>query len=405
MLETHRQEDFEFGSASLAQLTGARIVTGRHEFFGRSDLRLADGGELEVGETRFLALETPGHTPESVCYAVYRKDAGERCWAVFTGDTLFVGETGRTDLADPARTAENAGLLYDAIHRQLAPLGPQVLLLPAHGAGSPCGGKIAERDDSTLGIEQESNPAFKLGREAFIRHKLAEKLPRPPYFGHMEEVNLQGGRPLEWMPRVPLLPPVAFQERVKQGIVIDTRQPDAFAADHIPGAYNVWLGGLANFAGWIAAHRTVFLVLPSPERIEDALLSLARIGIDEVGGVLAGGMSAWREQGLPIARIGTASAAQAAEWRNERDVTILDVRDQGEWDEKHIPGALHLYVGEVEKNPPQLPQERCMVVHCSVGNRSGLAASILARLGFKRVYNMLGGIKAWQTLELPLESS
>ena len=126
-----------------------------------------------------------------MCYAVYPKDAGEKCWGVFTGDALFVGETGRTDLTDPDKTGENAGMLYDAIHKKIAPLGDQALLLPAHGSGSACGGNISDRDDSTLGIEKSTNPVFKKSRREFVEHKLDEKLPRPPYFRHMEEVNLR----------------------------------------------------------------------------------------------------------------------------------------------------------------------------------------------------------------------
>jgi len=135
VLETHRQEDFEFGSSTLAQMTGAKIVGGSHALFGQTDVQLGDDEALTVGTTRFVALETPGHTPESMSYAVYVEDAGEKCWGVFTGDALFVGDTGRTDLPDPEKTAENAGILYDSIHRKIAPLGDHTLLYPAHGAG------------------------------------------------------------------------------------------------------------------------------------------------------------------------------------------------------------------------------------------------------------------------------
>ena len=196
ILETHRQEDFEFGSRTLAEATGAQIVTGRHELFGQSDIKLGNGQELKAGTTRFVAFETPGHTPESMTYAAYPKGAGKKCWGIFTGDTLFVSATGRTDLSDPAKTRENAGILYDSILEKIAPLGDQALIFPAHGAGSACGGNISDRDDSTLGIEKETNLVFKTSREEFMDHKVAEKLPRPPYFSHMEKVNLQGGRAL-----------------------------------------------------------------------------------------------------------------------------------------------------------------------------------------------------------------
>ncbi len=406
VLETHRQEDFEFGSSSIAQMTGAQIVSGCHELFGKTDVKLKDGEELKVGTTRFVALETPGHTPEGVTYAVYVKDAGEKCWGALTGDTLFVGDTGRTDLTDPEKTGENAGILYDAVHRQIGPLGDQTLLFPAHGAGSACGGNISDRDDSTLGIEKGTNPVFKKSRHGFVKHKLAEKMARPPYFSDMEKVNLLSGRPLKWPPTFHVLQPKEFQKRMKEGVVIDTRDPEAFAGAHIPASYNIWLAGMPAFGGWVATEKSrIFLVVDSPEHTEKALKSLARIGIDSVEGVLTSGIETWYEQGLPIETITTTSALETANWMQEGRVHVLDVRDEYEWNEKHIPGAIHQFVGYLEENLPQLPKDSEIVVHCSVGHRSGLAVSILRRHGFSRLHNMLGGITAWEQLGLPLEKS
>lgn len=404
VLETHRQEDFELGSRNLAQASGAKIVTGTHGLFGESDVKLADAGELTVGTTRFVALETPGHTPESVCYAVYPKDAQGTCWGVFTGDALFVGETGRTDLPDPAKTGENAGLLYDAIHQRIAPLGDQALILPAHGSGSVCGGNISDRDDTTLGIEKATNPVFKKSRREFVRHKVAEKLPRPPYFRHMEEVNLHGGRPLQALRAEPLLQPAQLQQRMNQGLLIDTRSPEAFASAHIAGSYNIWLDGLSTFGGWIANHRTrLFLVVDKPGDAPKAVQALARIGIDGVEGVLVKGVESWREQGLPIERLGTTSAQEVATWTRDAPVQILDVRDDMEWSQKHIPGAMHTYVGYLQENLPAVPKTSRLVVHCTVGHRAGLAASILRKHGFTGVLNLLGGINAWESLDQPLQ--
>lgn len=404
VLETHRQEDFELGSNALAQTTGAKIVGGRHALFGKMDVQLGDDDELTVGTTRIVALETPGHTPESLSYAAYVKDAGDLCWGVFTGDALFVGDTGRTDLADPDKTGENAGILYDVIHRKIAPLGDHTLLYPAHGAGSACGGNVSARDDSTLGIEKATNPVFRKSRQDFIAHKLAEKMARPPYFRHMEEVNLLPGRPLKWPSTFQILQPGEFRHRMKEGRVIDTRSPEAFAAAHIPGAYNIWLDGVPAFGGWVANENTrIFLVADSAEAGERAAMSLARIGIDSVEGVLAHGMKGWRDAGLPIETLATTSAHETAERMQQGRVHVLDVRDEYEWNEKHIPGAVHRYVGHLEANLPQLPRDSDIVVHCNVGHRSGVAASILKRNGFTRIHNMLGGITAWEKLGLPLE--
>ena len=402
-IETHRQEDFEFGSATLAELTGAKILAGPHPLFGRVDVQVGDGEEFTVGTTRFVALATPGHTPESMSYAVYPKDAGDQCWGVFTGDALFVGDTGRTDLSDPEKTAENAGILYDSVHQKLAPLGDQALLLPAHGAGSACGGNISERDESTLGIERATNPVFKKSRPEFMAQKAGEHLPRPPYFSHMEVVNLEAGRPIPVSLADRVLAPEAFQNSARDGIVIDTRSPDAFAGAHIQGSYNVWLEGLSTFGGWLAGEQTpVFLVVEQPGQAPAAIAKLARIGLDRVEGVLVNGVEAWREAGLPIEALGTTSAGEAARWREEGDAYILDVRDDMEWEEKHIPGAHHTFVGHLEKNLPEIPKDRRIVAHCSVGHRSGVAVSILRRNGYTNVYNMLGGMTAWEKLGLPL---
>ncbi len=406
ILETHRQEDFEFGSRTLAQMTGAKIVGGSHALFGAIDVKLEDDQELKLGSTRFVALATPGHTPESMSYAVYVEDSGDKCWGVFSGDALFVGDTGRTDLPDPDKTGDNAGILYDSIHRKIGPLGDHVLLFPAHGAGSACGGNISERDDSTLGIERATNPVFCKSRRDFVAHKLAEKMARPPYFQHMEQVNLLPGRPLKWPPTAPILQPSQLQSRMKEGLVIDTRSPEAFAAAHIPGAYNIWLDGLPAFGGWVANENTrIFLVADGLEAIELAVLSLARIGIDSVEGILAGGIEAWRDHGLPIESFATTSARQTADWMQQGRVHVLDVRDKYEWNEKHIPGAVHHFVGHLEESLPTLPRDSEIVVHCNVGHRSGLASSILKRNGYTRICNMLGGITAWEKLGLPLEKS
>jgi hydroxyacylglutathione hydrolase len=315
----------------------------------------------------------------------------------------FRQATGRTDLSDPEKTRENAGLLYDSIHEKIAPLGDETLIFPAHGAGSACGGNISDRDDSTLGIEKETNLVFKVSRDEFMDHKVAEKLPRPPYFSHMEKVNLQGGRPRPGK-GLRMLQPNEFQERMKEGVVIDCRPPDAFAGSHIPESYNIWLQGLPAFAGWVAdENTTIFLVVDEPRHIHEAVTSLARIGFDRVEGVLAGGIEAWRNQGLASDRLGTTSAKECAERMQKGGIRVLDVRDDYEREEKRIPRSLHVYVGYLEEKIPPLPKDDELVVHCSVGHRGGLAASILKRSGFNNVYNLLGGIKAWEALNLPLE--
>ena len=410
VLETHRQEDFVLGSAELARVTGAKVVNAPHALFGHGDIRLGDGEEVTLAGLRFRALHTPGHTPESTCYAVFAPEVAERAWGVFTGDTLFVGETGRTDLPDRTKTGENAGLLYDAVHQKLLPLGEQTLIFPAHASGSVCGGNIAERDESTLGLERLYNPVFRKSRDEFIAAKRKERIPRPPYFSLMEKLNLKGGIPLAKRPsEVRVMQAAEFASAIPRGLVIDARDPEAFAGGHIPGSLSIWAGGLPVFGGWVADATTrIHLVLPSMGALESAVLSLARIGIDGVESVLAGGFDAWRNAGLPVAHAGAISARELDMRRTS--MAVLDVREDSEFeDEGHIPNASHLYVGylgkHLEKLEPPLDKQRPLAVTCSVGHRASLAVSMLQRQGFESVSNLLGGMTAWNKLELATEKN
>ncbi len=404
VLETHRQEDFVIGSKAIAERTDAKIVSLDHHLFGHSDIRLKDGEKLTAGGLVIQALHTPGHTPESTCYALFLKQIPDRAWGVLTGDTLFIGETGRTDLTDPKKTREHAGMLFDAIHAKLLPLGDQTLLWPGHGSGSVCGGNIAERDESTIGLERSCNPVFTKSRAEFMEAKLRERIPRPPYFTLMEKVNLDGGIPVAKRPdAIPLLPAKKFASEIKQGIVLDGRDPEAFAGGHVPGSYGMWLDGMAIFGGWLANQTTpVFLVLDEIKQLETAVLSLARLGVDGIAGVLAGGFDAWRDAGQPIEYSGTIAPRELAAAR--KDYVVLDVRDDTEFeDEGHIAGARHLYVGYVEDHVGKLKRELSaapIAVVCSVGHRAGLVASILRRQGYDNVKNLLGGMTAWTKLEL-----
>ncbi|MDN5869692.1 MAG: MBL fold metallo-hydrolase [Nitrococcus sp.] len=403
VVETHRQEDFEMGGAALRRLTGAEIVAGSHELFDHADARLRDRETLQLGSLRLRALHTPGHTPESMCYAVFLADSADRAWGVFTGDALFMGDTGRTDLTDPGRTAENAGLLYDSLHNKVFPLGDQAQIFPAHGAGSACGGNVADRDYSTIGIERAANAAAVMTRDAFVSHKAHERIARPPYFTLMEEVNLKAGRPLDERP-VSWLTPTVFQERRREGVVIDARAPEAFAGGHLPGSYSIWLTGLGRYGGWISYEAPIGLIVDGPAELIEARLALARIGHDNIMGALAKGFEAWRDAGLPIETSATIVPDQLQAANNQ--YTILDVREINEFeDEGHIPGAQHIFVGDLESRLGELGLRKDMplVVTCSVGHRASLGVSILQRNGYSNVFNLLGGMTAWRKLGLALD--
>lgn len=405
ILETHRQEDFEMGGAPLREATGAEILACDHEITAHADRRLGDGEVVELaGGLSLRALHTPGHTPESMTYAVALDDAKKSVWGVFTGDSLFIGDTGRTDLPDAAKTEENAALLYDQVHEKIFPLGDQALVLPAHGSGSACGGNVAPRDHSTLGLERASNAVAVKSREDFARHKSGEGLVRPSYFRLMEEVNLLPGRP---MPQgaAPWLPPADFAERAARGQVVDTRPVEAFAGAHVPGSYSVWQGGLPRYGGAIAEAETpIFLVVEGPEALAAARLALARVGTDNVAGVLAGGIAAWRNAGREFETLGMVSP-RGLRARLD-DYAVVDVRENGEFESGHIPGAHHVPVDRLESELPRLGLDKDVpvVATCGVGHRGSLGASMLQRQGY-RACNLLGGMTAWNALELPLENA
>jgi hydroxyacylglutathione hydrolase len=398
VLETHRQEDFILGSAVMKDLLNVKVVGGDHEIFSHCDMQLKDGEEFEVENFRVKLLHTPGHTPESVSYAFYHKDK-EECWAVFTGDALFVGDAGRTDLPDVNKTKENAGLLYDMIHRKILPLGPQTLLYPAHGAGSVCGGNIANFDESTLGFEESSNPVFTMTRDEFIEHKSLERIPRPPYFTLMEEINLKGGeKNVISVMGLKMMSPEEFQKSSPEGIIIDTRLPEAFAGAHIENSYSIWLGGLPVFGGYLIERDTpIYLVLEKADDLQNAYNYLTRIGMDNIKGVLTKNFESWRNAGLPIESSGTISPRQLKE--NLESYYVLDVREISEFEEEgHIPGAKHCFVGDLGKFIKNESFDRPIAVTCSVGHRASLAVSILLKAGFKDVSNILGGMTAWEKL-------
>jgi hydroxyacylglutathione hydrolase len=412
VLETHRQEDFVMGAAELARQCGAKVINGRHNAFGHGDIRLDDGEAFDIAKgLRIVALHTPGHTPESMCYAVYLEDSPDLAWAVFSGDTLFIGEAGRTDLTDPSQTAQHAGQLYDAVHAKLVPLGDQAILLPAHGSGSVCGGNIAERDDSTIGLERHYNPVFVRSRQVFVEGKLDERIPRPPYFRHMEQVNAKGGMgPLLATSAVRVLQPEQFQAESRRGVVFDLRLPEAFAGGHVPGSYSIWADGLPVFAGWVAEPGTpIYLVVDDADKaLDEAVKALGRVGLDHVEGVLAGSFEAWRDHGLPMAGVGTVDAGRVDQDAGQRELRVLDVRDDSEFEtEGHIPGASHLYVGYVEKElgrlHPSFDPDVAVAVTCGVGHRASLAASMLLRSGARDVRNLLGGMDAWKRLDLHMD--
>ena len=405
IFETHRNEDYVVGSLQLNGLTGAAIYHGPGLDWGYGHT-LRDGQKFRVGSLRLTAIHTPGHTRESMSYALADLSSGEATVMVFTGDALFVGDVGRTDFYGPEQTPALASSLYDSIFNRLLPLGDGVILCPAHGAGSVCGVNIAERDESTLGIERVQNPMLQKRKDDFVKYKVAERLEMAPYFRQMEKYNLEGPPLLKGLPVPSPLAPVEFRKEMEKGaVVIDTRGPAAFGGAHIKGSLSVWLEGLPVFAGWILDYDSpILLVLEAGQSPEQAVRYLVRAGYDRIAGYAGGGVEAWYKAGYPVGRLQILAAHELkAKMDRGEQLTVLDVRAGSEWAGGHIKGATHIYVGQVGETLNGIPREEAVAVICRSGHRAGIAASVLLRGGWREVYNVLGGMEAWVAAGYPVE--
>lgn len=397
IFETHRNEDYIIGSLDLGRLTGASVHHGPGIAWKYGNT-LTDGQQFEFGNLRLSVLHTPGHTDESASYVLTDLSTGPGPVMVFTGDTLFVGDVGRADLYGPDQVSRLAGNMYHSIFDRLLPLGDGTIICPAHGSGSACGHAIAERDDSTIGIERRQNPWLSLDKEEFVRRKTAEKMEFPPYFREMERVNLEGPRPVS-VSRLPGLDPQEFERAVASGaLVLDASHPPAFCGAHVEGAYSIWLEGLSSFAGWVLPYdRAVLMVLERESDLDRAARQLVRIGYDRMSGYLKGGIEGWYDAGMPFSSVRSLPVHELKKaLESGQELIVLDVRSQEEWDGGHIPGALHVFVGHLQDKVAELPAGKPLAVLCNVGRRASLAVSILLRSGRTDVYNVLGSMTAWR---------
>lgn len=405
IFETHRNEDYAIGSIELRQHTDADIYHGPGLQW-KYGVTLEDGQEFRIGKLRLKALHTPGHTDESMSYVLTDNPSSAIPLMVFTGDALFVNDVGRSDLYGTGEATRLAGYLYDSIFDKLLPLGDGVIICPAHGAGSVCGKSIADRDESTIGIEKSRNSWLQIkGREEFIKIKTAERLERPRYFRQMEKYNLEGPPLLGNLPSPEPLTPVLFREKMEGGsIVVDTSLPAAFGGAHIRGTYSIWLEGLPVFGGWVLPYDKPILLVPeSKGDIDTAVRYLVRAGYDRIEGYLYGGTEEWYNRGYPIEKLPLMSVNELHEkLSNGDDIVVLDVREEDEWDEGHVEGAMRIYAGHLEEKLDDIPHGKEIAVMCTVGHRGSLAASILLRAGFQGINNVLGGFEAWTNAGYPV---
>jgi glyoxylase-like metal-dependent hydrolase (beta-lactamase superfamily II)/rhodanese-related sulfurtransferase len=401
VLETHLHADFVSGHRELAARTGAAIAIGARAGAAFPHRALEEGDEIRIGGAVLRALETPGHTPESLSFLLFERAGEARPWGVLTGDTLFVGDVGRVDiLSSRLPVAELAGLMYDSLQKLLA-LGDETRVYPAHGAGSLCGRSIGGETWSTIGQERLMNPALRpMSREAFIADIVREVPETPVYFLHSRDLNrlgpaLRGDRELP-----PRLPPRDFEAAARDGgVVLDTRGWIEYGAAHAPGSLHVSLDGqYASWVGTLVRPDERLLLVAESGREEEAVMRLARVGYENVLGTLEGGIEGWRAAGFPVASIPNEPVGRAV--RPGR--RILDVRRAPEWEDAHLEGAVHIPLAALAGRVAELDREADWAVVCASGYRSSIAASVMERAGFPRVTNATGGMDEYRRLGLPL---
>jgi rhodanese-related sulfurtransferase/glyoxylase-like metal-dependent hydrolase (beta-lactamase superfamily II) len=397
IIETHNHADHISGHGELSRRTGADIYVHEQAEVKYPHKYLKDGEELRFGVARLRVVHTPGHRPEHIALTVADTSRSDDPWLVLTGDSLFIGDIARPDLAVPGE--EGASVLYDSIFNRLLKLDDGVEVYPAHVAGSLCGRGMSTKTSSTIGFERKHNTAaIPRSRTQFI-HDMNENLPqRPPNMYNIVERNRDDYEHME----APLTPrprdALTFHREIESGAqVIDTRSTHAFGEGHIPAAIHVYLHGsaFATRVGFVAAPENHLLLVVNNERdLHEAIGQLSVVGFDQIVGYLDGGMATWREADLPVQQLSQISVETLRSMRH--DLKILDVRDQNEWEEGHIKGAVHIPYYFLEQRLQELDTTQPVAIVCASGQRSSIACSLLQKHSFTHLYNVVGGMEAWE---------
>ena len=406
VIETHLHADFVSGHQEIAARTGAQIIFGEKADVEFEHRAVKDGEELGLGKIVLRFIETPGHTPEGICVLV--TESSNQPQKLLTGDTLFIGDVGRPDLAGgkgytPQMMAE---MMYDSLHGKLLKLPDDVEVYPAHGAGSMCGKNMSKETSSTIGEQRKFNYALKpMSKEEFVTMMTADLPEAPVYFPRDAEINRSGARELsELQPPQALTPQQAQQEA---DVLLDVRSAADFGAGHVPGSVNIGLGG--QFAMWagslIPLNAAVVLIADTGTQVDECVVRLARVGIENVKGYLEGGVQSWRDAGLPVETIPQLSVAELKEQMANGELQIVDVRRPGEYVNGHVPRALNAPLASLDKSLGPLPLEKNKptAVICAGGYRSSAAASLLQKQGFSNLLNVSGGTGAWINAGYPVE--
>lgn len=412
ILETHFHADFVSGHLDLAHKTGAPIVYGPNTETNFPIYQAKDGEVFRLGKVSIEVLHTPGHTLESTCYLL--RDEADNAYALFTGDTLFVGDVGRPDLSSGDLSKEAlAAMLFDSIQNKIVPLPDSVILYPAHGPGSSCGKNLGPETYSTLGQQKETNYALKAqDKESFVK-AVTDGLPEPPtYFPINARINKEGYESLDNLMQSSLRPLTveAFTEWTKNPatVILDTRKSDVFTLGFIPGSVSIGLEGrFAEWAGSLLGFKDPIVLVTEKGKEEESVLRLARVGFENVKGYLDGGFDAWiKARGALDMIIDVEADELGLDYKFDEKLVVVDVRKEVEFGEGHVKGAQNIPL-ESLKDPGSmayLEEDQNIYVHCAGGYRSVIASSLLKRQGIHNIRNVSGGWNAIKEIDaIPTE--
>jgi len=408
---THLHADFVAGHLELRDQLGAAIYLGAKAQAEYKFTPLSDGNAVEFGRVRMRAIETPGHTPESISIAVYDLAKSEtEPHAVLTGDTLFVGDVGRPDLrAALGWSATDLGaLLYDSLQNKILPLPDASLVYPAHGAGSLCGKAISKETVSTIGEQRRLNYALQpMSKQAFIELVTADQPEAPPYFVYDAVLNSKERATLDEALQRELRPlelSRALELQTAGAQILDTREPEEFASAHLAGSTNIGLSGqYATWAGTILNREKPIVIIANPGRETESAVRLGRIGFDNVAGYLKDGMQSLASRPDLTKTSERFSPPLAAEvLASQRAPQLVDVRTPGEREQKFIAGSVGMPLTHLLERSTELDKQQSVVIYCAGGYRSSIAASLLQQAGFSNVNEIAGGLAAWELAKLPV---
>jgi glyoxylase-like metal-dependent hydrolase (beta-lactamase superfamily II)/rhodanese-related sulfurtransferase len=412
VFETHFHADFVSGHLDLAKKTGAKIVYGPTAQPSFEAIIAEDNQEFKVGNYTIRAIHTPGHTRESTCYLLL--DEKNEMHGIITGDTLFIGDVGRPDLAQHVvsdLTEEKlAGWLYDSLRNKIMPLPDHLIVYPNHGAGSACGKMMSKETTDTLGNQKRTNYALRadMTKEEFIQSLLTGLTTPPAYFPKNVVMNIRGYDSIDTIIERGLhaLSPDAFEAAANEtrALVLDVRDAEEFAKGFIPNSINIGLDG--NFAMWVGEMipdlQQKILLVTEPGREQEAITRLARVGYDYAIGYLEGGFNAWKTAGKEYETIERISAAEFAEMmRSDNPPMVIDVRKKSEFDSEHLLSAVNIPLNQINQHLSEIPKDKPFVLHCAGGYRSMLAASILKQRGWDNFKDVRGGFKEIAQYDVP----